>query len=59
MRQEHDRVLFPAIEAVTRLTANIGSLDQRSSESHAATLAVLHGLKTAVDILCEKANGGK
>jgi hypothetical protein len=58
-REERQQLLFPMIEAVTKLTANIEALDRRSSESHAATLEVLHGLKSAVDILCSRANGGR
>ena len=58
-RQERQSVQLPMVENMTRLTLSVQESQGQNQESHVALMAVATGLKAAVDILCQKANGGK
>jgi ABC-type bacteriocin/lantibiotic exporter with double-glycine peptidase domain len=58
-RQERQSVLLPMVENMTRLTLSIQESQRQNQESHTGLMQTIIGLKSAVDILCEKANGGK
>jgi len=64
-RQERKEVILPMVKTMAELAASVHENTRQNQESarqnqesHAALVQTQLGLKSAVDILCQKANGG-